>query len=79
MRFIVFVVGMVGLGLSVWAMLDALRTSEAQWEAIGRKRVIWLVAVAASALFFGPGGSVVAIFYLMAIRPALAAARSVES
>lgn len=79
MRFIVFLVGMVGLGLSVWAMLDALRASEAQWEAIGRKRVVWLAAVAASALFFGPVGSVVAIFYLMAIRPALAAAKSVES
>lgn len=79
MKFIVFVVGIAGLGLSVWAMLDALRASEAQWNAIGRKRIIWLAAVGASALFFGPGGAVVAIFYLMAIRPQLAAARSVES
>jgi hypothetical protein len=79
MKFIVFVVGIAGLGLSVWAMLDALRASEAQWEAIGRKRIIWLAAVGASALFFGPGGAMVAIFYLLAIRPQLAAARSVES
>ena len=61
------------------AMLDALRTSEAQWNAIGRKRVIWLVAVGASAFFMGPGGAVVAIFYLLAIRPQLAAAKTVES
>lgn len=79
MKFILFVVGIAGLGLSVWAMLDALRASEAQWDAIGRKRIIWLAAVGASALFFGPGGAMVAIFYLLAIRPQLAAARSVES
>jgi hypothetical protein len=79
MKPLVFVVGIAGLGLSVWAMVDALRASEAQWDAIGRKRLIWLAAVGASALFFGPGGAVVAIFYLVAIRPQLAAAKTVES
>jgi len=79
MKILVFLIGIAGLGLSVFAMLDALRASEAQWNAIGRKRVIWLVAVGASAFFMGPGGAVVAIFYLLAIRPQLAAAKTVES
>jgi Protein of unknown function (DUF2516). len=79
MEFLVFLVGMAGLGLSVWAMIDALRASEAQWDAIGRKRLIWMIAIGASSLFFGPGGAVVALFYLFAIRPALTAAKTVES
>ncbi len=79
MKVLVFLIGMAGLGLSVFAMVDALRASEAQWDAIHRKRIIWLAAIGASALFFGPGGAVVAIFYLLAIRPALMAAKTVES
>ena len=73
-----FVAAMAGLGLTVWAMVDVLRASDAQWHAVGRRRLLWIVALGAS-LFFGPAGGLVAVFYLLTVRPALLAARTVES
>jgi hypothetical protein len=76
MKLVVFGLGMVGLALSVWAMVDALRASDAQWQAIGQKRLLWVASVGAGAFLLGPLGAVFAIFYLVGIRPKLAAARS---
>ena len=73
-----FLAAMTGLTLTVWAMVDALRASCAQWSAVGRRRVVWIAAVGAS-LFLGPGGGLVPVFYLLTVRPALAAARTVGS
>ena len=73
-----FLAAMTGLALTAWAMVDALRASCAQWNAIGRRRLVWVAAIGAS-LFVGPAGALVAVFYLLTVRPALAAARTVES
>lgn len=73
-----FAAAMTGLGLTVWAMVDVLRASCTQWNAIGRRRLLW-IAVLGGSLFFGPAGGLVAVFYLLTVRPALVAARTVES
>ena len=78
MELVVITVGMASLVLSVWAMLDALRAHDRQWHAIGRNRLAWVAVIGISVLA-GPIGGVVAAVYLIAVRPALAAARTVES
>ena len=67
---------LVGLVLSVMAMLDALRSSDAQWHAIGRRRIVWVAAIGAGTLFW-PAAPVAPTVYLLTVRPALAAAKSV--
>lgn len=69
------------LGLKAFAFVDALRYSEAVYQAVGKQsKAFWLVVLGLSALvqfvtdplgFLGIVGTVVSLIYLFAIRPEL--------
>jgi len=63
----------IPLGLSIWALLDAARRPQWAWALSGRRQVVWMAAVAFSA-FTVLGGVVLATWYLVRIRPEVAAA-----
>jgi hypothetical protein len=64
------------LVLPVWALIDALRATDSQWAAIGQQRNTWVALLAITVLCTGPVGLVLAIVYLLTVRPKLAAART---
>lgn len=69
------------LGLKAFTFVDALRYSDAVYQAVGKQsKVFWLVVLGLSALvqfvqdplgFLGIVGTVVTLVYLFAIRPEL--------
>jgi len=63
----------IPLGLSIWALLDAARRPQWAWALSGRRQVVWMAALAFSA-FTVLGGVVLAAWYLVRIRPEVAAA-----
>src|SRR5262249_22049897 len=65
----------IPLGLSLWALLDAAHRPEWAWALAGRGRVVGLAAH----LFRSPrlvGGLVISGFYLVSVRPRIAAAEN---
>lgn len=62
--------------LPVWAVVDALQATDGQWAAIGQQRTVWVALLAIGTLCAGPVGLVLAIVYLLSVRPKLAAART---
>ena len=64
---VVTVVPFLLLGLVVWAVVDVAQRSP---EVLPRKTG-WLVGIVAGTLLLGPVGLIVAIVYLVAVRPRL--------
>lgn len=60
------------MALSTWALLDAARRPEWAFAWVGRNRVTWVAACAVGMLFCGPG-VLVSSFYLLRVRPQVAA------
>ena len=67
--------GSVPLALSTWALLDAAHRPEWAFAWVGRNRVTWVASCAAGMLFCGPG-MIVSIWYLVRVRPQVAAVES---
>ena len=65
-------VAAVPIGLSVWAMLDAAHRPEWAFAFVNRNRTTWVAACAVGILFCGPG-IVVSLWYLLRVRPQVAA------
>jgi hypothetical protein len=63
----------VPLGLSVWALLDITRRPSWAWALAGRPQVLWLAAVLMGTLLLIAGMGV-SIWYLVRVRPTIAAA-----
>jgi len=59
---------------SIWALIDALIRPDAAWRQAGQRQVVWAVAIALT-LPVCLVGTVVALVYLIAIRPQIAAAQ----
>jgi ABC-type Mn2+/Zn2+ transport system permease subunit len=63
----------IPLGLSLWALLDCAKRPQWAWALAGRRQVVWLVAI-----LFGfasvIGGLLVSGWYLLRVRPVVAAA-----
>ncbi len=68
-------VGAVLVALPVWAVVDAISRPNRHWDAVGRSKRSWVLALAATAPF--GIGFAVAIFYMVRIRPRLSAAEIV--
>ena len=66
------VVFSIPLALSVWALLDAARRPEWAFSFANRSRTLWVVANGFGILFCGVG-VVIAAFYLLKVRPQIAA------
>ena len=61
----------IPIALSVWAMLDAARRPEWAFSFVNRSRTAWVAACAVGILFCGPG-VVIALWYLLRVRPQVA-------
>ncbi|MGH8999622.1 MAG: DUF2516 family protein [Acidimicrobiia bacterium] len=66
------------LSLPLWGILDIARSPDAQWEAIGHKKLVWIALLGGGMLFLGILGMVFAGIYFTYIRPKLRAASSPE-
>lgn len=63
------------LALTAWAFLDVARRPSWAWALAGRSRVNWLIVIALGVLTL-IGGIAVSAWYLVRIRPLIAAAES---
>ena len=70
---LVTAVAAVPLGLSLWALLDCARRPAWAWALAGRRQVVWLAAILLGFLSV-LGGVLVSGWYLLRVRPAVAAA-----
>ena len=61
------------LALSLWAFLDVARRPGWAWALAGRSRVTWLLLIALGVLTM-VGGIVICLWYLLRVRPVIAAA-----
>ena len=61
----------IPIALSVWAMLDAARRPEWAFSFVNRSRTAWVAACAVGILFCVPG-VVIALWYLLRVRPQVA-------
>jgi hypothetical protein len=69
------IVGAIPLALSMWALLDAARRPEWAFALARRSRTAWVAATAFGILFCGPG-VILSLWYLLKVRPGVAAAES---
>jgi hypothetical protein len=63
----------IPLAISVWALLDCARRPQWAWALAGRRQVVWMTAILFGILCAGLG-VVVSIWYLIRVRPVIAAA-----
>lgn len=69
------VVFSIPLALNLWALLDAARRPEWAFALSGRSRTSWVV-LTGGGIFICGAGVVLAAWYLVRIRPEVAAAES---
>lgn len=62
----------IPLGVSAWAFLDVARRPRWVWAFSGRRQLVWMGLVAAGILTL-IGGLAISGFYLLRVRPSLAA------
>jgi hypothetical protein len=63
------------LALSMWALLDAAHRPEWAFALARRSRTVWVAATGMGILFCLPG-VIVSIWYLVKVRPGVAAAEA---
>ena len=66
------VVGVVPIGLSLWALLDCARRPPWAWSLAQRSQVAWLGAIAFG-VFLLLFGVAISLWYLARVRPTIAA------
>lgn len=64
--FLFVLIGLAGLALWLWALVDVLKRPEADWRRAGQDRLIWILVVI-FLTFIG------ALLYLVIARPQLEA------
>jgi len=65
-------VAVIPIGISLWALLDCARRPPWAWSFAGRSQVAWLGAIAFGVLFL-IFGLVISLWYLVRVRPVIAA------
>lgn len=63
------------LALTLWALLDAARRPQWAWALADRNQAVW-IAVILLGVFSVVGGVLVCLWYLLRVRPVVAAAES---
>lgn len=63
--------GLIGLGVTIFCIVDVARRPEWAWSGSGQSKVLWLVLTIV-ALFFGLIGLIISGIYLFVIRPKVA-------
>ena len=61
------------LAISAWAFLDAARRPQWAWALSPARQIVWMVAIPLG-VFTVIGGLVISLWYLLRIRPLVAAA-----
>lgn len=57
------------VGITVWGIVDAATRPEQAWLAAGQNKTLWIVLQAAGLVVMAPVGLILALVYLLAIRP----------
>lgn len=65
----------IPIGVSLWALLDAARRPRWAWALAERRQVVWMAVIMFGVLSV-VGGLVISGYYLLRVRPAIAAAES---
>lgn len=65
----------IPLGVSLWALLDAARRPRWAWALAERRQVVWM-AVIMFGMLSVIGGLVISGYYLVRVRPTIAAAET---
>ncbi|MGK0227091.1 MAG: hypothetical protein ACI8XD_001913 [Thermoproteota archaeon] len=65
-------IGLIPISLSVWALLDCAQRPPWAWSFAGRNQVAWLGAIAFG-IFLLIFGMTISLWYLIRIRPHIAA------
>lgn len=73
MTSLVVLLAALPLALTAWALLDAAHRPEWAWALAGRRRVVWMAAILLGAMALVVGVAVSG-FYLVRVRPEVAAA-----
>jgi hypothetical protein len=63
----------IPLALSVWALLDCARRPAWAWALAGRSQLVWMATILCGVLCVIPG-MVISLWYLLKVRPDIAAA-----
>ena len=56
------------LGISIWALVDVSSHSKEDFYSAGSSKVAWIIVIALLTVFYGLG-SLIAIYYFLAVRP----------
>ncbi|HEY3140421.1 MAG TPA: DUF2516 family protein, partial [Acidimicrobiales bacterium] len=62
-------------GIVIWGIIDAASRPAWAWERAGQNKTLWIILQVVGLVVFGCVGHVVAIIYLVAIRPQLVQAQ----
>lgn len=65
----------IPLGISLWALLDAARRPRWAWALAERRQVVWMAVIMFGVLSV-IGGLLISGYYLLRVRPTIAAAES---
>ena len=61
--------GLVPLAIAIWAIVDIAQRSDSEFQAIGQTKTTWLLLVVLLTFLCGLPGAIIAVVYLLAIRP----------
>ncbi len=67
------VVFSIPLAVTMWALLDVAHRPQWAWALAGRRQVVWMAGIILAALTV-VGGLFVSLWYLLKVRPIIAAA-----
>jgi hypothetical protein len=67
--FLVAVIGLVGLVIPVWAIVDAASRPSEAFRAAGSSKAMWISLIVVFWLITGIVGLILAVIYLASIRP----------
>ena len=65
---IIAMVGIVGMAVPIWGIVDAAQRPDAAWEAAGQNKTLWIVLQAAGLVVCGVA-IVFSVIYFAVIRP----------
>jgi hypothetical protein len=66
------------LALPIWAIVDAARRPDWQYDVTGQSKTLWIVLPAVGLFVCVPGAIVAAIVYFASVRPKLTHARQYD-
>jgi general stress protein CsbA len=63
---LIFLLGF--LGISIWAIVDVSSHSKEDFDSAGSSKTAWIIVISVFTVFYGCG-SLIAIYYLLVVRP----------